>query len=152
MRKGLGGQRFTLFGELERDGRGAARHRPRGGEEQCRRYELRPDQSRIPLPANRCPRLLSGSGQQQSGSRKVVAAEGCSALVARVSSTGYYLSASSALTAIRSRALWLASRMSTTGEMANRSKRSTSPRLPLYLIIEANGFIGGRLSTPYNRS
>ena len=80
MRKGLGGQRFTLFGELERDGRGAARHRPRGGEEQCRRYELRPDQSRIPLPANRCPRLLSGSGQQQSGSRKVVAAEGCSAL------------------------------------------------------------------------
>jgi len=70
MRKGLGGQRFTLFGELERDGRGAARHRPRGGEEQCRRYELRPDQSRIPLPANRCPdRLVVAASRKAEAER-----------------------------------------------------------------------------------
>ena len=68
MRKCLGGQRFTLFGELDRDGRGATRHRPSCGEEQCCRYELRPDQSRIPLPANRWPDRLVVAASSKAAS------------------------------------------------------------------------------------
>ena len=42
--------------------------------------------------------------------------------------------------------------MSTIGDAANRSKRSSSPRAPVYLRIGANGFIAGRSSAPYNLS
>ena len=63
-----------------------------------------------------------------------------------------HTSSNSDLAAIRLRALRMGSRMSTIGDAANRSKRSSSPRTPVYLRIGANGFIAGRSSAPYNLS
>ena len=69
-----------------------------------------------------------------------------------VISSRIYTSTSSARAAIRLRALWMGSRISITGDAANRSHRSSSPRKPLYFRMGANGFIAGRSSTPYSRS
>ena len=77
-------------------------------------------------PPKNKPCVRVGAAQNPAPVAREASGPSLSAASAR-----YYISASSALAAIRSRALWLGSRMSITGDTANRSNLSASPRLPL---------------------